>query len=720
MLRSKENELSEQEEEQSISRGWITRLLRAWEIYAILLVAAFLRLYQLNITEFDEDQATVFRMARDAVMHGLLPATGNIASIRINNPPGVVYLLMIPAAFSSNPLWGAVLVALLNIVAVVLTYLFVRRYFGRLAAALAAAFYATASMPLHFSRFIWQQNMIAPFVVLFLFCLFSGVVDRRKGWLFPAIFLLGLVIQLHETTVLLAVPLVLAILLAPETVRWRDALFGLIAVLLLYSTYLLWEIATNFADAQILLHFLTLPSHLDSTAITYYREFFSSYSSAPTNPQTFVYSLYPAIAWLNIAMPLLVVGGFITAALLLCLSFKAYPIASCTTGEATAASSPGRASWSRIWNGWRAFRSAPQRCALLLLLAWQLVPLVILSRHSVPVFPYYVLLLMPGPFILLGLLVEQLGKWVQERGRGWRIPRYALFVCISIVLLAQVVGTSAGLFDDTSGNTRHGFGYNALSSMQNALSEADELAQKHHLHHVYIASDMYSQVALRYLAEQMRTPTTVFDTASCLVLPNPASGPVVYLVEPGDALALTLLNRFAGVTLVDQPPHLGTTPYQLLIAEPPAPGAESASTQQFVNNLQLLPSYTTVVRNGRASLLVTRWSFLRAAPVVYRTFYTYRITASSLSNSTGGVAASVYSDCLFSSMQAGDQLIVTFPLPTTASLPLQVALTGECYVTQPHNIAIGPLKLENIRDRRTVPISLQTSGGGNTLILNVP
>src|SRR5712691_4615923 len=96
----------------------IRRWLSVWEIYPIVLIAACLRLYQLNTTEFDEDQAMVFRMARDAIVHGLLPATSNFASIRIVNPPGVIYLLMLPAAFSANPLWGVVFVALLNVLAV--------------------------------------------------------------------------------------------------------------------------------------------------------------------------------------------------------------------------------------------------------------------------------------------------------------------------------------------------------------------------------------------------------------------------------------------------------------------------------------------------------------------------------------------------------------------------------------------------------------------------
>src|ERR1700694_4721277 len=247
-----------------IIRSWLS----AWEVYPIVLIAAFLRLYQLNASGFDEDQTMVFRMARDALVHGLLPATSNIASIRIVNPPGVIYLLMLPAAFSANPFGAVVFVALLNVLAVLLTYIFTRRYFGRLTAVVAALLYATASEPVFFSRFIWQQNMIAPFVVLFFFALFWGVMERRKGWLFPSLFLLGLLVQLQETTILLAIPLALAILLAPETVRWRDLAFGLLSLVLIFFTYLLWEISTKFFDVTVILNFSKLPSHIDNIAFT--------------------------------------------------------------------------------------------------------------------------------------------------------------------------------------------------------------------------------------------------------------------------------------------------------------------------------------------------------------------------------------------------------------------------------------------------------------------
>src|SRR5437667_6702554 len=94
----------------------------AYELYLIIIVASFLRLYGLSTTEFDADQADIFRMAHDAVIHGHLVATSNIASIGIYNPPGIIYALMIPAAFSANPIGGAIETALFAVGGVVLAY----------------------------------------------------------------------------------------------------------------------------------------------------------------------------------------------------------------------------------------------------------------------------------------------------------------------------------------------------------------------------------------------------------------------------------------------------------------------------------------------------------------------------------------------------------------------------------------------------------------------
>src|SRR5947199_10702432 len=77
-------------------------LLRTWELYPILLIAAFLRLYRIDTAIFVDDQAVVFQMAHDAIVHGLWPITSNRASLGNINFPLVVYFFMLPAAFSSN------------------------------------------------------------------------------------------------------------------------------------------------------------------------------------------------------------------------------------------------------------------------------------------------------------------------------------------------------------------------------------------------------------------------------------------------------------------------------------------------------------------------------------------------------------------------------------------------------------------------------------------
>src|SRR5690348_11738887 len=194
--------------------------LLTWEIYPIVAVALFLRFCFPTNMGFGSDQAQVFSMAGNAVAHGLLPVTANLASINILNPPATIYLLMLGAVFSLNPYSGLVVVVVLNVLAVILTYAVVRRYYGRLAGTTAAVFYAVAQLTVVYSRFIWNQNLLAPFLPLFIFALLWGVVERRRGWLAPAVLLWGWMVQLHGSAVFLAIPLALTCILAFKTLRW--------------------------------------------------------------------------------------------------------------------------------------------------------------------------------------------------------------------------------------------------------------------------------------------------------------------------------------------------------------------------------------------------------------------------------------------------------------------------------------------------------------------
>src|SRR5215467_6330150 len=307
-------------------RTWLLKLLsftaNTWEVFLVLLVAGFLRFYQINTTELDEDQAKLYRLAYDAVYHALLPVTSNVASIGISNPPGVIYLFIPLAAVSSNPVWGAVLVGVFTTATAVLTYFFTRRYYGRFAGTVAALLYATAAGPLHYARFIWQPNLMPPFVVLFMFALFWGVVERRKGWLWPALVLFGILYQMHPTTLLLGVPLLAAVVLAPGTLRWRDLFLACFLLLIIFLPYLAWEVFTGFADIHGIFTLTNQHAHFDTQAIHFYRYFLAPFDKAPDNVHSVVRALAPLLPWLSIAVLLLTLSGFVSAGLLFLLSGK--------------------------------------------------------------------------------------------------------------------------------------------------------------------------------------------------------------------------------------------------------------------------------------------------------------------------------------------------------------------------------------------------------------
>jgi hypothetical protein len=728
-------------------KSWVRQLgsliAGNWEVLLILIVAGFLRFYQINTTEFDEDQAMLYRMAYDAVHHALLPTTSNAASIGISNPPGVIYLFMPLAALSANPLWGALLVGVFTTATVLLTYFFTRRYYGRFAAIGAALLYATAARPLNYARFIWQPNLMPPFVVLFMFALYWGVVDRRKGWLFPALVLFGVLYQMHPTTLLLGVPLLVAILLAPGTLRWRDLVFACISLLVIFFPYLIWEAYTGFADVRGLFMLANQHAHLDTQALHLYRGFLSPFDKPPTDIHSLVRMLAPTLSWLSIAVPALTLGGIVVAGLLVLRSANGQGAKmdeshdrSQEIGQAQDISRVGASpaptlqrrrdlhhlvAFFSSW--WVDLRATPYRCGLVLLLTWQIVPLLILSRHAIPLHSQYFFMFMPGPFILIGLFLAKVVEWLRGQRQQWSLWRYVVYAIAGLVIIAQLVGSTAAVIDTTSGNfddrSFQPYPYhNDLRSLQHALGEADQLAQQRHLNRVYITTDFATQTALRYLAEQMRTPTTLFDATSCLVLPNPANGPAVMLVGPYDTLTNALLSQFASATLIDQPIRPAGAPFRLYVvsANPViSPAAQTSAQSTFAGNLQLLSTQAQSISSDNSSWEVTRWSLLQSEQPSYRTTYSYALTMIPNSNS----AQNSHSKCTFTDIRAGDQLVAAFYVPNGGTSSDRVSITAQSFTTIPYNPFYGPFHLETDSDQTIAKMALQTADGGDSITIPV-
>jgi len=696
----------------STLRTW----LFSWEAYIIVIVAGLLRLYMLNTTEFDDDQAAIYTMARTAVTHGYLVATSNVASIHIYNPPATIYFYMLAALFSSNPMWGAVVNAVLMTISVLLTYIFVRRAYGRFTGTIAAFLYATASLAVSYSRYMWNQNLLPIVVVLFMITLFWGVVDRRKGWVAFAIPLMGLLVQLHATGILMAAPFAVAIVLSPKTIRIRDIAIGILALLIIYAPYLLWEYSVRFADIHILLNSMHHKAIIDAKAWNFYLTFLSPYpfnynAYPPTSKLTLLSHVYPYISSLEPILLILLISSAIVALMVVLYPFGPWPT------EQRWLSIPVL---GRVMAYWTQFRNNPYRCGLLLLLVWQVIPLMYLSRHSLEIYAHYFIVFLPGQFILIAFLFGRLFKWFNAHGKWAVFPqviRYLTFAAALLLILAQFAGTSADVLDYVHGRYSDGAAgnnlYNSLQPLQNAVNAADQLAQSRHLNRVYMSTNWPTQSSLRYLSTQMRTPSTLFEDTPCLVLPNPANGPAVMLVGPYSPLTNALLTHYANATLVSEPPRNGGAPFKLYVVNSAPLQPITGST--FGNDLQQLNTPAQAFSTNGNSYLVTRWSMLRSADPDYDKLYNYNfIESSSAKQNTSTL-------CAITSMRAGDQLLVASrqpdnkPHPGTATVNVRV----QSYTENPYYLKTGPLTFETYRVVTSPSTQLHTSQGAESMNVSV-
>src|SRR5205807_645390 len=154
-----------------------------------------------------------------------------------------------------------------------------------------------------------------------------------------------------------------------------------------------------------------------------------------------------------------------------------------------------------------------------------------------------------------------------------------------------------------------------------------------------------------YLAGQMHTPATLFDSTSCLVLPSPREGSAVMLMRSTDTLALALLSHFATATLVDELPVLGSTPFKLYILTP-RPFTQTAPTSAgFVGQLELIDSQMQQPGTGFPPMLISRWTLLHSEEPVSRTTYNYIMSETPELYDAGRAQ----STCLLTSIRAGDQ-----------------------------------------------------------------
>lgn len=200
---------------------------------AILALATLLRLGAPGVVEFKRDEANLSSMALDMARGREFPLLGIDSSVGIRNAPVNVWIMALPYLFSSDPLPATQFVGLMNVGAVLLTYLLVRRYYGPLAAVVAGLTFAVSPWAVVYSRKIWAQDMLPLFVVATVGTGLLGFVERKRWAQWLHLPLLSLTGQIHYVSFVL-IPITLYLLVVGQRKLTR-AFYGSIALMALVT-----------------------------------------------------------------------------------------------------------------------------------------------------------------------------------------------------------------------------------------------------------------------------------------------------------------------------------------------------------------------------------------------------------------------------------------------------------------------------------------------------
>ncbi len=378
---------------------------------AILVLAGALRLGWPGLTEFKLDESVLTRAAL-ALAHGQnFPLTGPTTSLGPVNGPFSIYLMAIPFLVSSNVILATLFVGALNLAAVAGAYALTRRWLGRRAALMAALLYATSPWAIFLTRKLWSQALIPPFIVMYAASALALISGSRRAVIVHLV-TLAILLQTYLATLAL-IPATLVLLVCSwRRLSWRTLAVAVALSGLVFVPYLLYQTQRGWPDIQVGLDLAHQPAQVDATAWQL---------GWMTVVGSNVHSLAGADAFLDYLATVPNVEPLLAAEGLLAIA-------------------------GGLWLAWHLLRPPDAarygRTAALFVLSWALAPILLLTRHSVPIYLHYFLVILPAPYLLAAYAVDGLWHWVETRpwlGLASRLVHLAVPILLTGIALSQTI-----------------------------------------------------------------------------------------------------------------------------------------------------------------------------------------------------------------------------------------------------------------------------------------
>lgn len=226
----------------------------------LLLVSVFFRFWQIrDYVVFLGDEGRDMIVMRNIFVGGDIPFLGPSASVGGFYLGPIYYWMAAPFLWLSNydPVGPAYFVAIVGVLTVLLLFKFLKDTVGIWPAFFASVLYATAPLIVRYSRSSWNPNVLPFFALLMIYFLYFGISKRKFLYFLFAGAAFGICIQLHYLAAILVLVAGLIIFSNISFKKWLYVfLLSLIGMLITFSPFFIFEIKNHFPNFQTIAEFV--------------------------------------------------------------------------------------------------------------------------------------------------------------------------------------------------------------------------------------------------------------------------------------------------------------------------------------------------------------------------------------------------------------------------------------------------------------------------------
>ncbi len=605
-------------------------------LFVVLVAATVVRFAHPDAIDYRQDQADLAMLAQDMVEGKGIPLVGIPSSSRLPNSPVTVYALLPAYIISSDPVFVTMYVALLNVIATGLLWMIAHRYFNPTVALVAGLAFALNPWAVGFSRSIWAQDYVPPFLILGVLLGLYGFLEGKRIGQILSLPILLFAVQIHIAAWAL-MPMYLWLVWVGRKRFSRGAIIATIVlsalVMLPFGLGMLQTFTNNVAPAEGV---QVLRRELNVRGLV---------------------KPYGQIAWLITGLGTEQYGAREVAEELVQAVFGSLPL---VTWLLLGALLP--IGVVVLWWRW------PRSLSIFTLL-WAFLPLLVFSIPILDVFPFYFIGSIAALMILIGLGAD----WVFDWLRKYQPVRYALIGMLGFVFVTQAIWSLRMIDFVTANYTPGQFGSSTPIKYMNAVR--DELQPYRDV--VVVSSGEWvdltasgSRIWAALLREELDCVRDVTLNRNFAVFPA-GSFAAVFAPNTPATPAFDPLYREGEPTLIDLRPGEGE--YSIYNLQT-APNYPENTIIQPINPVAFANGVSLTGYELRDDLLLLEWSL----PGVTKIEYRYRI---SFTDSAGNMLSEVKSE-FWSSVNwcEGDRLLswnpITLPEGTT-TIQIEMGVRGD-------------------------------------------